>query len=103
MFSIIFLIYILSKDIESQTCNRDQGEGAPALGRTGVVEQPENSILSKKMYWQVAKMAIWHIWDNWQDSHHEFWVVIWRLGPRLTELLWFSFLKIIFSVDFAMM
>ena len=49
-------------------------------------------------------MAIWHIWDNWQDSHHEFWVVIWRLGPRLTELLWFSFLKAIFqkTVDFAM-
>ena len=42
-------------------------------------------------------MAIWHIWDNWQDSHHKFWVVIWRLGPRLTELLWFSFLRAIFS------
>ena len=96
-FNYFFPIYIFPKNIESQTYNRDQGEGALALGRTGVEEQPEYSIVSKKMDWQVAKMAIWHIWDNWQDSYHEFWVVIWRLGPRLTELLWFSFLKAIFS------
>ena len=103
-FNYFFPIYIFPKNIESQTCNRDQGEGALALGRNGVEEQPEYSIVSKKMDWQVAKMAFRHIWDNWQDSHHEFWVVIWRLGPRLTELLWFSFLKAIFqkTVDFAM-
>ena len=95
-FNYFFPIHIFPKNIESQTCNRDQGEGALALGRTGVEEQPEYSIVSKKMDWQVAKMAIWDIWYIWQDRHHEFWVVIWRLGPRLTELLWFSFLRAIF-------
>ena len=48
-FNYFFPIYMFPKKKESQTCNRDQGEGALALGRTGVEEQPEYSIVSKKM------------------------------------------------------